>query len=116
MSDDEEPDLFTVRPHRSFGGVTYDPDRDFDRLHKQLARTWRVMVDGRVRTLAQVAAATSALREDNGFDSEAAISARLRDFRKAKFGGHRVEKYNSGHGKGGLWWYWLIPAPKKIPD
>lgn len=87
-----------------FGGKTYDRDRDGARLTGQLLRTWQVMQDGRERTLAMIAREASMLRADDGRDSEAAISARLRDFRKDKFGSHEVVSRNGG---GGLWWYRL---------
>lgn len=67
-----------------FGGATFSPVRDGDRLRAQLARVRRVMADGEWRTLAVIA-------EETG-DPEASVSARLRDLRKAKFGGHTVER------------------------
>ena len=88
-----------------FGGVTYDPERDCVRLTGQLSRTWEVMLDGRERTLPQIAKETSA-RRDTGRDSEASISARLRDFRKPQFGSHELIRRNAG---GGLWFYRLVP-------
>jgi hypothetical protein len=89
----------------TFGGETYDPTRDYVRLTGQLKRTWDVMKDGRWRTLAQIARETSALRPKGGWDSEASISARLRDFRKPKFGAYDVDAKNVG---GGLWQYRLL--------
>src|SRR3982751_4933791 len=94
------PDLFDTLPERTFGGETYDADRDFIRLTGQLQRTWQVMQDGKWRTLAQVARETSSRRTDGGHDSEASVSARLRDFRKEKFGGHELHRENVS---GGLW-------------
>jgi hypothetical protein len=88
----------------SFGGKTYNESRDRIRLTGQLLRTWTVISDGQWRTLAQIAKETSALRADGGRDSEAAISARLRDFRKARFGGYTVVAENIS---GGLWRYRL---------
>jgi hypothetical protein len=38
-------------------------------------------------------------------DPEASVSARLRDLRKTKFGGHEVERQNLG---GGRWVYRLV--------
>jgi hypothetical protein len=109
MSDDKDTqgELFGLSPDpdHAFGGDTYDPQRDFVRLKGQLARTWNVMLDGRWRTLAQIAKETSAMRNDGGKDSEAAISARLRDFRKVKFGAHVLQAENIG---GGLWHYRLL--------
>lgn len=60
-------------------GDTFDPEFDLDRLNKQMRRVWDVMRDGRWRTLSEISSVTG--------DPEASISARLRDFRKKKFGG-----------------------------
>jgi hypothetical protein len=89
----------------TFGGETYDHDRDFIRLSGQLKRVWQVMIDGRERTLAMIAKESTALRTKQGRDSEAAVSARLRDFRKRKFGGNILLSRNAG---GGLWLYRLV--------
>ena len=67
-----------------FGGETYDPALDGDRLRAQLARVKRLMRDGHWRTLADIAVVARG--------SEAGVSARLRDLRKQKFGGHTVER------------------------
>lgn len=69
-----------------FDGGTYDPALDYERLSSQLSRVRMLMVDGQWRSLYEI-------HEDLGRrDSEAAISARLRDLRKPKFGGHTVER------------------------
>jgi hypothetical protein len=86
---------------RTFGGDTFDPTLDEERLRKQLALVWRIMFDGQWRTLAQLS------READGAP-EASVSARLRDFRKAKFGGHTVERQRIPNGNG-LHRYRLIP-------
>lgn len=65
-------------------GVTFDPERDFGRLANQHRAVWNAMRDGRWRTLAEIAAETGS--------PEASVSARLRDFRKERFGGQRVER------------------------
>lgn len=70
-------------PAPPFGGRTYDPAADGQRLKGQLARVLDVMKDGEWRTLRQIADATG--------DPEASVSARLRDFRKAPFGGHEMD-------------------------
>lgn len=67
-----------------FGGETYNPARDGQRLVGQLERVFAVMSDGAWHTLAELTARCGG--------TEAAISARVRDFRKAKFGGHEVER------------------------
>ena len=88
----------------SFGGGTYDDGRDGDRLRAQLNRVWAVVHGGAWWTLHELSAATG--------DPEASVSARLRDFRKSKFGGHTVLReylYN------GLWRYRLIIRKEDDP-
>jgi hypothetical protein len=79
-----------------FDGVTFDPALDGHRLTGQLARVYALMADGHWRTLRQIAAAAGG--------TEAAVSARLRDLRKSKFGGHTVERRRVA-GANGLWEY-----------
>jgi hypothetical protein len=81
----------------NFGGSTFDAERDGERLQGQLARVAQVMVDGDWHTLPELA------QKCGG--TEAAISARIRDFRKAKFGGHTVQRE---YVERGLWRYRLI--------
>lgn len=57
---------------------------DTVRLGGQLAKVFALMKDGKFRTLEHISILTGA--------SEAGVSARLRDLRKAKFGGHTVER------------------------
>jgi hypothetical protein len=80
-----------------FDGKTYDPARDGQRLRMQLNRVWMLMVDGQWRTLEEISLACRG--------SEAAVSARLRDFRKKKFGGHTVERRYLHNG---LWEYRVV--------
>lgn len=67
--------------HISFDGAT-TLGVDQPRLAGQLAKIYSLMKDGRFRTLEQIANAAGCL--------ETSASSRLRDFRKAKFGGHTV--------------------------
>lgn len=99
------PVMFDGRSYASpsFGGVTYEPERDEVRLTGQLAAVFEIMKDGRERTLVDLATLASKLLGRRA--SEAAVSARIRDLRKAQFGGHTVEHRNCG---GGLWAYRLI--------
>lgn len=85
-------------PH--FDGSTYDPAFDYARLESQLWRVFGLMWDGEWRTLEQIAQATGG--------SEAGVSARLRDFRKPKFGGHTVNARRVGEPKSGLFEYQVI--------
>jgi hypothetical protein len=75
-------------PHRD--GSTYEHARDARRLAGQHARIFSLMKDGCWRTLQEIAAHTN--------DGEASISARLRDFRKERFGSHTVEREHLGDG------------------
>ena len=67
-----------------FNGADYAPARDDVRLTGQLLRIWSVVAGGAWMTLGQIAAKTG--------DPEASISAQLRHLRKARFGGHTVER------------------------
>lgn len=78
-------------------GVTFDHDRDYARLNAQHIRVYMVMKDERWRSLHDISLLTG--------DPEASISARLRDFRKFRFGSHTVERR---HVERGLWEYRLI--------
>lgn len=71
-----------IRGGTHFDGRTYDPEKDKERLGKQLDAVRTLMSDGRWRTLAEIAKAVAA--------PEASVSARLRDMRKEKFGGEEV--------------------------
>lgn len=92
----DPPGEFDRVPERAFGGETYEPPRDGSRLRAQLVRVKAAMGDAEWRTLGEIASITG--------DPEASVSARLRDLRKAKFGGHLVDRKYSG---GGLWCYKL---------
>ena len=80
-----------------FGGVTFDAKLDGARLSGQLQAVRDLMADGRWRTLAEIATVVGG--------SEAGVSARLRDLRKDRFGGHEV---NRRRVSGGLWEYQVI--------
>lgn len=67
-----------------FDGETYEHDRDGKRLGKQYIAVLRLMSDGVWRSLGEIADAVGA--------PEASVSARLRDARKHRFGGHRVDR------------------------
>lgn len=83
-------------PSRAFDGETYEAGRDHQRLKGQLSRVFDLMKDGVARTLDEIATACGG--------TEAAVSARLRDLRKAKYGGHHVERERV---QGGLYRYRL---------
>ena len=93
-----DPDLFSrVQDlEKRFDGETYDPNRDGERLSGQLERVYRLMRDGRWRTLAAIAEVAEG--------TEASVSARLRDLRKSKYGCRVVLRR---HVRRGLWEYKL---------
>jgi hypothetical protein len=74
-----------------FDGETYEPEQDKDRLSSQLRSVYELMTDGLWRTLPEIAT-----RIDRA--SEASVSARLRDLRKVKFGGHEVHRRRRSRG------------------
>jgi hypothetical protein len=84
-----------------FDGRTYDPEQDEIRLSKQINRVWKAMNDSGWHTLAKLSQATGI--------PEASVSARIRDFRKPRFGGHAVLRERI---EGGLWRYMLKPKPR----
>ena len=85
-----------------FDGATYDVESDGDRLSSQLQDVKLLMSDHEWRTLAEIA-------EELGYPdaSVPALSARLRDLRKPKFGGFEVESRRKVNG-GGLWEYRVL--------
>lgn len=71
-------------------GETYDHARDGARLGAQHEDVFNLMRDGCWRTLGAI--------EDRTGHAQASISARLRDFRKDRFGKHGVARRHVGSG------------------
>ncbi len=96
----QQDDLFASKDLRLtniwFDGETYSYRADRGRLKSLLERVFAYMKDGRWRTLSQIQGACGG--------SEASVSARLRDFRKPRFGGFDVQRKRTEHG---LWHYRL---------
>jgi hypothetical protein len=90
-----------------FSGPVYDRDFDHVRLSGQIRRVFRLMADGRWRTLAEIASATG--------DPPASVSAQLRHLRKDRFGAHAVEKRPRGDRTNGLWEY-KLRVNQQVPD
>lgn len=84
-------------------GITFEQQRDGGRLNAQHARVFDLMKDGCWRTLAMISLETR--------DPESSVSARLRDFRKERFGSHGVERR---HMQDGLWEYRLVLNRKDL--
>lgn len=89
-----------------FQGETYDARLDRDRLTGQLLLVWNIMSDGRWRTLYEIQQATRATLP--------AISARLRDLRKERFGSYTVERRQRGALRG-LYEYRVGPKGSGTP-
>ena len=91
----------------TYGGKTFDPVHDEDRLNEQTVRIYRLMNDSKWRTLAEISQETH--------DPEASVSARLRDLRKENFGAFVVNRRRRGLASGGLWEYQLQPPGSSVP-
>ncbi len=76
-----------------FPGPELQP-ADHIRLSSQLFRVRELMLDGEWRTLGEISQMTAS--------PAASVSAQLRHLRKARFGGHLVERRHLGNG---LWEY-----------
>lgn len=91
-------DVPYVAPTRAFDGSTYEPRTDYARLSGQLQRVAAFMADHQFHTLDEIVRAAGG--------TEASVSARLRDFRKPKYGARLVERRRVA---GGLFRYRLAP-------
>jgi len=88
-------------PH--FDGDTYDPELDHLRLTTQLDRVRDLLLRHSPiwLTLSQVSAMLA--------EPEASVSARIRDLRKAKFGGFEVQaRRQPTFGRRGIWEYRIM--------
>ena len=83
-----------------FDGPTYKAEHDAERLSRLLDKVFDCMRDRRFRTLQEIQAITGG--------SEAGVSARLRDLRKSRWGGHTVERRRRGEAARGIYEYQLI--------
>ena len=83
-----------------FAGETYEPELDRERLGKQFHAVFKLMQDAQWRTLGEI-------EKQTGYP-QASISARLRDFRKKRFGGHVVLRRRRGEPAHGLFEYLVV--------
>ncbi len=90
-------------PDRFFDGETIAPVEP-PRLTRQYDRVWWVMTHYSWLSLSEIASRSRVIFGSH--DTEAAISARLRDFRKKRNGEHAVETKRRPDG---LWLYRLVP-------
>lgn len=90
-----------VQVSMDFDGRTFDAAVDAPRLGAQLTRVHQALLAasflGEWLTLGQIRERTK--------DPEASISARVRDLRKPRFGGHVIERRRRGDPKAGVWEY-----------
>ncbi|KKM93303.1 hypothetical protein LCGC14_1209780 [marine sediment metagenome] len=92
---------------KTFDGVTYTPKHDQKRLTGQLKAVYKILSTGPWYTLQDIRTLVFTYSKGKMIASEASVSARLRDLRKEKFGGHTVNKRHRGDPKRGLWEYQL---------
>jgi hypothetical protein len=92
-------DELKVQGDLTFDGKTFDKALDTARLGKQLMKVFQVMRDGQWRTLQEISELVGAPQQS--------VSARLRDFRKPRFGSLTVESQRRGPKSRGVWEYRL---------
>lgn len=80
-----------------FDGKTYSHELDQERLGTLFERVFDYMSDHNWHTLTEI--------QKSCGGTESSVSARLRDFRKEKFGSHQVDRRRRGKG---LWEYRLV--------
>lgn len=83
-------------PH--FSGSTYDHEKDAKRLNTQLGCIADLMGDHEWWTLEQLQ--RSLVQSFDIWASEASVSARIRDLKKPRFGGHIIERRRVEGGNG----------------
>ena len=88
--------------HGPRDGATFNSDTDTIRLNQQCTDVWAYMRDGRWHTLRAISQATG--------HPEASVSARLRDYRKQRFGSHTVERISLHPRRVHI--YRLVPNPE----
>lgn len=98
------PPLPPVSPERAVDGETYDVGEDYVRLSRQQLAVYEALTTSPGWwTLRELADAVGA--------SETSVSARLRDLRKPKHGGHTVERKRL---EGGLYAYRLLVNAERV--
>jgi len=91
----KQPTFFDTPPHRD--GSTFSPSRDAARLAGLHERVFTFMRSGNWHTLPEIQAACGG--------TESSVGARIRDYRKPRFGGHTVDREYVADG---VWRYRLI--------
>ena len=101
-----ERDVLRAHQGQPFAGATYEPAKDQRRLTGQALRVWESLTAAPGQWWTLAALRLHLLGRYCAHDTEAAISARLRDLRKPSHGAHVVERRRR---TGGLFEYRLIP-------
>ena len=87
-----------------FDGVTYRKQRDQVRLGTQLSIVLSCLIDGDPWAISDI---RDVIENKTGKPaSESGITARIRDLRKERFGGYRIDRIAPEHG--GTWHYQMI--------
>lgn len=81
---------------QEFGGSTFDRRRDLARLKSQQERVTKLMLDGRKRTLQEIAYEANIPMQS--------VGSRVRDLKKQHFGGYDLRKE---YVRDGIWRYWV---------
>jgi len=89
----------------AFGGKTYDATFDYDRLNRQMKIVYNFIKDGEFHTLGEIS-------KDTGVP-ETSVGARLRDFRRPKYGAHIILKRHIGDRYNGLFEYRFVENMEK---
>ena len=98
---------------KHFDGETFVPYLDGVRLTGQWKAVFAVMRDGAWRTLDEIQEII--VLGGGEYYPLQSISARLRDFRKRRFGRHTVPRRRRGDPRKGLFEYRLILRKRTIP-
>lgn len=100
-----------------FDGSTYEPSLDRARLSTLARAVYDLMIDGEWRTLSEIQADlwNHPPEGTQVRGTEGGIGARLRDFRKDRWGNHTVDRRRRGYEPRGIFEYKLIDpnAPAK---
>ena len=85
----------------NFDGSTFEPEHDAMRLSRQHRLVWKTMMNAhKWLTLEEIYRVTNEMPQS--------VSARLRDFRKPRFGSHIVERRRRDDAAKGIFEYRLI--------
>jgi hypothetical protein len=103
----------TAKHPNLFDGPTYVAEHDEERLTGQLHRVYAVMSNGAWWSLEELAA--EILRTTGHHDTPAAISARIRDLRKKRFGQFPVASKRRRQASVG-WWEYRIAGERGSGD